>query len=605
MGRYDLFKPKARDPERGYVTQIPAFMDQVAADVDELEANKAPIDHIHEGDGPIIVTRDAGIDTHTLKLAADGTVQKQVAGVTTATLATTAQTVYARVSDVEAALDDQERPGYALAEVDGYGDDGPLLASGAASGVRFKVMAPVAGKALTLVLGLKMTSAAGDPVRFECAYAVRRASGVVAKLVMPRHAPLTAYSTGDQKVPSVATGYQYEASVGGTTAGPGLTYTDHGQQFGQSWINCMADKGGGAVVAGTGSSGKILLSSDYGKTWSDRGQQAGQSQIYALAYLGNGILLAGTAPGGLILRSVDGGLTWTNMGQQGGASAASVLAYLGNGVVLAGTTNGHITRSADYGQTWSDLGQMFGQAEIKALCSVGGGVALAGTGNGGKILRSTDSGATWSDLGQQASQTAVQAFLALGGGVVLAGAAGHLLKSTNYGQTWADQGVIATSTGIANFINLGGGVLLAGAAPNARLLRSTDSGSNWTDLGSIITGALYIVSTVWLGGSRVLIGTGNGHVWGSNPVWPATGTVVDGTVTWNTLGAGLKPVQGLAVWQPPAAALEVAELAITIPGSEIIAARDVVSVVLRRVPRGWEHAGSLLITRAERQAVEA
>ena len=81
-------------------------------------------------------------------------------------------------------------------------------------------------------------------------------------------------------------------------------------------------------------------------TWSNLGQQAGQTHIRSLSYLGNGICLAGTNPDGLILRSTDYGLTWSNLGQQFGQAHILSLSYLGNGICLAGTQpDGKILRS--------------------------------------------------------------------------------------------------------------------------------------------------------------------------------------------------------------------------------------------------------------------
>jgi len=135
----------------------------------------------------------------------------------------------------------------------------------------------------------------------------------------------------------------------------------------------------------------LNLFSFKGLTWSDLGQKFSQTYIYSLSYLGNGICLAGTGLNGKILRSTDYGLTWSDLGQKFSETYILSLSYLGNGICLAGTgPNGKILRSTDYGLTWSDLGQKFSQAQIRSLSYLGNGICLAGTGLNGKILRSTD-----------------------------------------------------------------------------------------------------------------------------------------------------------------------------------------------------------------------
>jgi len=86
--------------------------------------------------------------------------------------------------------------------------------------------------------------------------------------------------------------------------GRGLTWSDLGQMFSQSYILSLAYLGNGICLAGTYPDGKILRSTNYGANWSDLGQMFSQAYIRSVAYLGNGICLAGTDAGGKILRSV-------------------------------------------------------------------------------------------------------------------------------------------------------------------------------------------------------------------------------------------------------------------------------------------------------------
>ncbi len=590
------------------------FLNSLSSTVNDLYQviiSKAAGDHTHEGDTPILSRggeADRLPDGHTVHLREDtGATERVVDGTRTATLASEGDTVYARQMAASVEVDWSQPADLVDAGDEGYGDYGISLPASRTSGVVLRAIAPVSGRALRLVLAHKPTSAAQEAMRLELAYFVRRNLGP-SDVVMARRAPLTAYAQGDRRVPDASNGYQYICTVAGTSAGKALTFSDLGQQAGQLWINCMVDLGGGLLLVGTGTSGKILRSATYGASFSDLGTKFSQTHIYALAYLGTGIVLAGTSPGGLLLRSEDYGLTWTSQGQLlAGQTAVMLLNYLGNGVVLAGVGS-HILRSTDYGATWSDLGQQFSQAEVKSICSVGGGICLAGTSSGGLILRSTDYGATWSSLGQQFSQGSVDSVVSLGGGICLAGTSsgGLVLRSTDYGATWSSLGQQFSQTRVNGLTNLGEGVVLAGTAPGYHVIRSADYGATWSDLGAV-SGANYITSIAWLGGGRVLVGTGNGHIWGSNPIWPSTvgQTVVDGTVTWQCQAAGLKPLQGWSVYPPGAEALAVGELTVTVPADEIVAQYDSVVVSLRRAPRAGGHPGDLILTDAWQQAVEA
>jgi len=286
----------------------------------------------------------------------------------------------------------------------------------------------------------------------------------------------------------------------------GKRWIDLGQQFSQTHILSLAYLGNGIALAGTGSDGKILRSTDYGATWSDIRSQS-QSLIWCLAYLGNGIALAGTLYAGKILRSTDYGATWTDLGQQFSQEYILCLVYLGNGIALAGTyPDGKILRSTDYGATWTDLGKQFSQSNINSLAYLGNGIALAGTASNGKILRSTDYGATWSDLGQQFSQGQILSFVYLGNGIALAGTSGdgYVLRSTDYGATWVSLGRQCSQSQIWCFTYLGDGVVLAGTHPNGKILRSTDYGVTWSDLGQQFS-QTYLWCLAYLGNGKILL----------------------------------------------------------------------------------------------------
>src|SRR4030042_707170 len=106
-------------------------------------------------------------------------------------------------------------------------------------------------------------------------------------------------------------GRSYLHSLGAVSA-----FADLGQQYSQTYIYSLRYLENGIVVAGTGASGKILRSTNYGATWTDLGQQYSQTYILSLCYLENGIVLAGTGASGKILRSTDYGATWTDLGHE-------------------------------------------------------------------------------------------------------------------------------------------------------------------------------------------------------------------------------------------------------------------------------------------------
>jgi len=295
----------------------------------------------------------------------------------------------------------------------------------------------------------------------------------------------------------------------------GLTWSDIGQFFSQSYIYSLLSLGNGVCIAGTDPNGKILRSSDNGATWPYSVSLTGAASIQSLAYLGKGICIAGCSNTGRIFRSTDSGFTWTDLGQQVSQQIVESVCYLENGIALAGTYNGsHILRSTDYGAHWTDLGSGFGLLSVHCFCYLGNGIVLAGTYNGGTILRSIDYGQTWVSLGQQFGETYLYSFAKLGNGIVLAGTGlhGHILRSTDYGANWSDLGQQFTRTRIYSLIYAGNNVCLAGCYPGGYILRSTDNGQTWSNLGQQYAQTT-IISLAQIAKDVYLAGTGaNGHI---------------------------------------------------------------------------------------------
>jgi photosystem II stability/assembly factor-like uncharacterized protein len=82
----------------------------------------------------------------------------------------------------------------------------------------------------------------------------------------------------------------------------------------------------------------------------------GTSTIYSFAYASNGIVLAGTGTSGHLYRSTDYGLTWTNLGLISDAQTISCGTFIGNGVGFigfnhTGSSAGGLYKTNDYGAT--------------------------------------------------------------------------------------------------------------------------------------------------------------------------------------------------------------------------------------------------------------
>lgn len=297
----------------------------------------------------------------------------------------------------------------------------------------------------------------------------------------------------------------YSASVGGA-------WSSLGQQFSQTAIFCISSYNQSVLLAGTGTSGKILRSVNGGISWSDLGQQFLQSQILCFCWLSDSIVLAGTGPSGKILRSVNSGISWSDIGTQFSQGTIRSLCYLGNNIVLAGTgAGGLILRSIDGGLTWSSLGQQFSQTAYAVLCSLGNGIVLAGSVSGGLIIRSSDYGLTWSSSGQLFGQSQFWGLCYLGHGIVLAGSqnSGYILRSIDYGLTWSFIDLSIGEFKIAWLSYAGDGFVLAGTGAHGFIIRSFDYGLTWSSSGQLF-GQDTIRYIHLVDGVRFLAGTQSG-----------------------------------------------------------------------------------------------
>jgi len=199
-----------------------------------------------------------------------------------------------------------------------------------------------------------------------------------------------------------------------------------------------------------------------------------ETAVNAIVNLGGGILLAGTSTGGKVYRSTDYGGSWTLVQQLGTETQVLSFVNIGGGVVLAGTSNtGQVYRSTDYGASWSLVQRLGSETYVLALASLGNGVALAGTIPNGQVYRSTDNGASWSVVQRLGTEADVFAFANLGGGLVLVGTYpdGQIYRSADNGVSWSLVQRLGAEANVLCFANLGGGVVLASTGTNGQIYR--------------------------------------------------------------------------------------------------------------------------------------
>jgi hypothetical protein len=275
----------------------------------------------------------------------------------------------------------------------------------------------------------------------------------------------------------------------------------------ETYVNSLAYLGSGIIIAGTGVTGQIYKSTDYGTTWNLIQQLGTAIQVYSFSYLGSGIVLAGTYPPGQIYKSTDYGDTWNLIQQLGTETVVFSLAYLGNGIVLAGTNpTGQIYKSTDYGATWNLIQRLGTETYVNSLCYLCNGIIIAGTGTG-QIYKSTDYGDTWNLIQQLGTATQVHPLAYLDNGVVIAGTGtGQIYKSTDYGTTWNLIQRLGTAINVNSLCYLCNGIIIAGTGVTGQIYKSTDYGDTWNLIQRLGT-ETEALSLAYLGSGIVLAGT--------------------------------------------------------------------------------------------------
>jgi len=264
----------------------------------------------------------------------------------------------------------------------------------------------------------------------------------------------------------------------------GLSFTDLGQMFGETYIQVITYLGNGICIAGTSSHAKILRSTNAGASWTDLGQMYAQAGIFCITNLGGGIVLAGTNnPNGKILRSVNSGATWTDLGTLTGQNRVGCIIHTENGICFAGTRAGcQLWKSFNYGLNWYNLGQIrAGETELSKLVYCGNQIILAITEPNFHIMRSVNNGQTWTDLGSFLTVKVVSANNVhyFGSGIVelglnnTGGLYSILMRSVDYGATWKTLSIpVINQFKCKSICYIPFGITLAGTNPNGYLLRS-------------------------------------------------------------------------------------------------------------------------------------
>jgi photosystem II stability/assembly factor-like uncharacterized protein len=155
--------------------------------------------------------------------------------------------------------------------------------------------------------------------------------------------------------------------------------------YGTSWSPVFSQNGlvvydllvvsSNRVLAATGPSGKIFLSSDGMRNWDQLATLGTNTNVNALLSATNGDLYAAlqTASGGKLARSKDGGLTWQPVGVFDGIQNLYALAQSGEHLYVAGkgTEVGWVFRCNLAGEAWERLPEI--DPNVRSVTSLIGG----------------------------------------------------------------------------------------------------------------------------------------------------------------------------------------------------------------------------------------
>ena len=70
----------------------------------------------------------------------------------------------------------------------------------------------------------------------------------------------------------------------------------------ETYVSSLVDLGNGVALAGTGATGQVYRTTDYGGNWALIQRLGSETYVFSLVDLGNGVALAGTYPTGQVYR---------------------------------------------------------------------------------------------------------------------------------------------------------------------------------------------------------------------------------------------------------------------------------------------------------------
>ena len=283
----------------------------------------------------------------------------------------------------------------------------------------------------------------------------------------------------------------------------GITWTNESPELRGVYELTEAD---GLVYAGisSGTSCKIVRSSDYGAGWND-GKWFYNRLINALAVHDGGVFAATTVG---ILRSTDDGETWEAC--TSGLETKDVETITGIGETILAGTDGGIFVSTDNGDHWTASNTGLGTTHTDALLSKGD-TLFAGTTESG-VFFTVDNGDTWNPINAGLTDFTVTAVWSREN-TLYAGTTAGLFVSTDNGKEWiASEGALSDKPirTLAQYRD----DIYAGSMYG--LYRSTDGGTSWTSTGILadVKGIAVRDSTIFAGTSKgVYRSIDNGDTW--------------------------------------------------------------------------------------------
>lgn len=273
-------------------------------------------------------------------------------------------------------------------------------------------------------------------------------------------------------------------------------------------------------------------------TWSSGGPEGGP--VEALLFDSAGTTLYAATRNNAVFRTTDGAASWAAAGD-GLPATVRELAATAAGTLFARGDEGGLLRSSDGGASWQQA--LAGSITALAADPSSPDTAYAGS-SLGLVFKTTDGGASWSSSGEGLPEARILRLAVdpMTPSILYLGAAeGGVYKSVDGGVGWAgaNQGLGDTTT-LSLVIDPQAPATLYLAASQG-LFKSVDGGAAWTELNGPAGDAISRLA-IDPGAPATLLGAAFGTVYRST----------NGGAGWTEIGAGVPPVEVLAVAVDPA-----------------------------------------------------